>query len=137
MIYRLLADLILLIHLSIVLFVIVAQFFIVIGLILKWPSIKNIYFRLTHLIAIAIVAAQAIVGQTCPLTTWENKFRILGNEAPYPDRFFPYWIHQILFFDWSPQVFTFLYCGFGVIVLLTFVLAPPRLGRRPCNKDST
>jgi hypothetical protein len=137
MIYRLLADLVLVTHVAFVMFVVLGQLVILIGWACKWSWIRNFWFRLAHLGGIVVVAGQAIAGVVCPLTTWENQLRVLGGESTYPDRFVPYWLHRVLFYSWEPHVFTWVYCGFGVIVIATFVLAPPRKRKRAASPDST
>ena len=39
-------------------------------------------------------------------------------------------VHDLLFFDAEPWVFTLLYTAFGLLVVATFVMAPPRWRRR-------
>jgi hypothetical protein len=43
-----------------------------IGILLGWKWIRNPWFRYTHMFMILIVAAEATIGMTCPLTDWEN-----------------------------------------------------------------
>jgi hypothetical protein len=77
----LLADIVVTVHLTFVLFVLVAQVLIVAGWLLRWGWVRNFWFRLIHLASIGIVAAQAVVGIICPLTTLE---RYLRREGEYP-----------------------------------------------------
>src|SRR5262249_49927579 len=60
------ADVIVAIHVAYVGYVVVGQLAILIGLALKWQWVRNPWFRVTHLIAISIVAAEAIIGMQCP-----------------------------------------------------------------------
>src|SRR2546425_8327969 len=69
--YRLLADVVLVIHFAFVAFVILGLLAVWTGRFLRWSWVRNFWFRVAHLLAIGIVAAQALGGVICPLTTWE------------------------------------------------------------------
>src|SRR4029079_7904709 len=56
--YRLLADLIVAIHAAYVAFVVVGLLLILIGLACGWKWVRNWWFRVAHLVAILIVAAE-------------------------------------------------------------------------------
>jgi hypothetical protein len=78
---------------------------------------------------IAIVVGEALAGVPCPLTIWENQFRIQAGQTNYPGDFLGYWAHRLLFYRAEPWVFTLIYTLFGLAVLLAFVLAPPRVSQ--------
>jgi hypothetical protein len=75
---------------------------------------------------IGIVVVEALLGITCPLTTWENQLRHAAGETARAESFVGRWIHDLLFYDAPPWVFTVIYCLFGAVVLATFVIAPPK-----------
>jgi hypothetical protein len=77
----LLADVVVTVHFLFMLFVLVAQLLIAVGWVLRWEWVRNFWFRLVHLASIGVVAAQALAGIVCPLTTLE---RYLRKEAEYP-----------------------------------------------------
>ena len=79
--YPFLADSILVIHALFVAFVILGFALIVIGMFRRWGWIKNLWFRLLHLLAIGIVVAEAWFGGICPLTDLENRKREAGGGA--------------------------------------------------------
>ncbi len=81
---------------------------------------------MTHLAMIAYVVLESWLGVPCPLTLWENELRRLAGESDYPGDFIGYWAHRLIFFRAEPWVFTLVYTLFGLVVLATFVLAPPR-----------
>ncbi|MHC4350168.1 MAG: hypothetical protein ACYS15_16775, partial [Planctomycetota bacterium] len=62
MVYALLADLLVLVHLLLVCFIIGGLIAIVIGGFRKWNWIRNPIFRVVHTAAIVIVAANAVAG---------------------------------------------------------------------------
>ncbi len=77
----LLADFIVTIHLLFMLFVVLALFLILLGAALGWGWVRNPWFRIVHLFSIAFVAAEALRGIECPLTTVERQLR---EDALYP-----------------------------------------------------
>ena len=128
--YRLAADAVVLIHFSYVAFVVVGLLAILLGLLCRWGWVRNVWFRSLHLLAILIVAGEAVCGITCPLTTWEQHLRALAGDTAYRGDFIADWVHQLLFYEFPPWVFTLAYVLFGLVVLAAFVFAPPRWRRR-------
>ena len=120
--YSLIADTILIIHFTFVLFVVAGFLLIVIGLVARWSWIHNRAFRLTHLAAIGIVVLQAWFGQLCPLTIWENELRRRAGESGYTESFIGHWLHEILFYQGPPWVFTLIYTVFGALVFFAWFL---------------
>ncbi len=119
-----LADLILVVHFSFVLFVTGGLLLVWLGALLDWRWIRNRWFRLAHLAAIAFVAFEALVGVMCPLTVWEDALRGIHDERSFVAR----WIHRVMFYEWPEWVFTVAYVAFAVIVIATYWLVPPRKG---------
>jgi hypothetical protein len=126
MTYDLLADLIVAVHVSYVSYVILGQAAILLGLLRRWSWIRNPYFRLTHLAAIGIVAVEALLDIPCPLTRWEDRLRELAGHSVKEGSFIGRLLDTVLFYDCEPAVFAWIYVGFAAIVLLSFILAPPR-----------
>ena len=127
--YRLAADVMVVVHLAFVAFVVFGQVAILIGIVRGWSWVRGFKFRVAHLVAIAVVLVQSLLGTTCPLTTWEKQLRQLGGQESYSGDFLARWAHDLLFFDAEPWVFALIYTVFGLLVLLTFFCAPPI--RRP------
>lgn len=69
--------------------------------------------------------AETLCGVTCPLTVWEQQLRDLTGQASYRGDFVATWVHDLMFFDADPLVFTLVYCLFGAVVLLSWLLVPP------------
>ena len=129
--YLALADLTLIVHAAFVVFVILGLLLIWIGRSRHWAFVRNIWFRLAHLAAIGIVAAEALAGFVCPLTTWEDRLRLLaGGEERYQGSFVQHWLHQVMFFDVNQKVFTVAYIAFFLAVALSLWSVPPRWPRR-------
>lgn len=134
MFYRLAADAVVVVHFAYVAFVVVGLLAILLGLACGWRWVRNPVFRILHLGAIVFVAAEALGGVTCPLTTWEYQLRTLAGDATYQGDFIAAWVHDLLFFDAEPWVFTVCYVAFALVVLATFLFGPPRWRtRRPAK----
>ncbi|MEH6823855.1 MAG: DUF2784 family protein [Motiliproteus sp.] len=73
--YQNLADLVLLLHALLVVFVVAALLLTVVGGYSRWRWVRNWWFRLVHLVAIAVIVAQSWLGLLCPLTTLEMWLR--------------------------------------------------------------
>ena len=129
--YAILADLITTIHFAYVAFVVIAQLLILVGILLRWKWIRNPWFRCIHLAMILIVALEAMGGIECPLTVWDSQLRAMAGQETQEGTFVGNLLWSILYFDATQYrgLLTSIYYGFAVLVLVTFLLAPPRLGR--------
>ena len=124
--YVWLADSTVILHASFVLFVVGGQFLILLGWLSNWRWTRNFIFRVTHLAAILFVMLEAWLGVNCPLTVLENRLRELAGLAGYELSFIGYWLNRMLFYTAPEWVFTSLYSGFGLLVVLTFLAYPPQ-----------
>jgi hypothetical protein len=129
MMYGYLADGVVAIHVAYVAFVLVGQGVILLGAVLGWTWIRNLWFRSVHLVAIVYVAWEALWGIDCPLTVWEYDLRRLAGQDAAEGSFIGRWLHEILFYDFEPWFFTCAYVAFAIVVFATFVAAPPRWRR--------
>lgn len=87
MLYSLAADVVVLLHLSFVLFVLLGGLFV-----LKWPRVMWL-----HLPAVAWGAFIEFSGWICPLTPLENWLRTQGEEAGYEGDFIVRYVVSILY----------------------------------------
>jgi hypothetical protein len=129
-VYCLLADAVAVFHFAFVAFIVGGLVAIVAGVVLRWPWVRNFYFRAIHLAMIAIVVEESLLGVGCPLTDWEDNLRLAGGAAVEPNSFIGRLIHSLLFVNLSPSVLCVCYVVFGLAVLLVFIFAPPRWPRR-------
>jgi len=123
--YLFLADVIAIIHLGYVIFVILGFILIILGIILKWKWIRNLWFRIMHLAAIVGVAFEALLGVNCPLTVLEFKLRYASCLSGKKVSFIGNIIDSILFYNAPMWLFTTIYTAFAIIVVITFIIAPP------------
>ncbi len=130
------ADAVLVVHTAFIAFVVLGLVVVLLGGLLGWRWVRNPWFRLAHLACILYVAGQALAGIMCPLTTWENDLRIAGGQDPYTELgFIATWLQRVIFFQAEPIVFTLAYCGFALLVVLSFVLVPVRWRRPRASAD--
>jgi uncharacterized membrane protein YhhN len=87
LIYRVLADLVLVAHLAFVLFVVLGGL-----LAMQWPRVA-----LLHIPAAVWGALIEFTGWICPLTPLENWFRTRGGEAGFTGGFIQHYIQPILY----------------------------------------
>ena len=115
-ILRVVADLVLMTHVAFVAFVIFGLLLILVGGFRQWAWIRNPWLRLSHLVAVGVVVAQAWFGVICPLTTLEMWLRDQAGDITYEETFISHWLHQLLFYQAPSWVFAVCYTGFGILV---------------------
>ena len=131
--YRLAADFVVLFHMAWVLVVVLGLPAIWLGIAFRQAWARNFWWRCGHLSMILIVVAESLAGITCPLTTWERQLRDLAGQKSYEGAFIANLVHDWLFYDAPGWVFAAVYSAFGMVVLMSFVVAPPRW---PCFRRS-
>jgi hypothetical protein len=106
MIWRALADLVLLIHFAFIVFVIVGGFFAILWRWLPW----------VHLPAVAWAVILEFSGWICPLTPLENSLRQASGEAGYAGGFLEHYLVQVIYPAGLTPEFQ-IYLGLGVILI--------------------
>jgi hypothetical protein len=124
--YQLAADAVLLLHALFVLFVVLGLLLVFAGRVFEWAWVRNPWFRLLHLVAIAVVVAQAWLSVICPLTTIEMWFRSRAGDATYSGAFIAHWLETALYYQAPPWVFVVCYTAFGALVLASWFWVRPR-----------
>ena len=137
LIYRQLADAVLALHFAIVTFVVGGLVLIIIGNLVHWRWVNALWFRVAHLAAIAVVAAEAWLGIACPLTTLEWWLRAksgVTSSLGHSESFVGYWLHRLLFYSAPPWVFVLAYSVFGLLVVAAWIRFPPHSNRRAAKR---
>lgn len=127
---QLLANAVLALHVALVLFVVGGLLLIVVGNLRHWRWVNSLAFRLAHIVAIAVVVAEAWLGIPCPLTTLEMSLRAQAGAPTYGGDFIQHWLQRFLYYDAPAWVFVVLYSAFGLVVAATWWYFPPTLQRR-------
>jgi hypothetical protein len=105
LLYRVAADLLVLLHLAFILFVVAG------GLaVFKWP-----WMALLHIPAAAWGAMIEYKGWICPLTPWENNLRKLAGGEGYTEGFIEHYILQIIY---PPGLTRDMQTTLGTVVIL-------------------
>ncbi len=125
------ADITAIVHFAFFSFVIVGQILILVGILWRWQWIRNIWFRATHLLAIVLVGAEAVMGMNCPLTDLERFFRAKAGQTVSDASFMARLVNEIMFYQFPDWVFRIAHISFALLVIATFILAPPRWPRFP------
>ena len=120
------ADLLLILHVALVAFVVLGLAAIFVGGAIEWSWVRNLWFRLSHLIVIGIVVLQAWLGVLCPLTSWEMALRERAGGAVYEGSFIQHWLHSLLYYSAPEWVFIAAYTVFGALVLASWLVVRPR-----------
>jgi hypothetical protein len=126
-----LADTILVVHFLFIAFVLGGQGCILVGAFRRWAWIRRRGFRVSQLVAIAVVVVQSWVGMVCPLTLWESTCRRTSGETTYTGTFVSYWVSKLVYFDVPQRVFTTAYTLFGLIVLASWFIVKPEKRKQP------
>ncbi|MHC4106519.1 MAG: DUF2784 domain-containing protein [Planctomycetota bacterium] len=129
--YALLADLVVFIHLLFIGFVVGGELLIVIGAFRRWNWVRNLGFRIAHVLAIVLVAVDSIAGILCPLTEWEAALRRRAGQFVEADvSFMGRLVRTVIYVELPGWAFTTIYVGFALLVIATLFLVPPRRRRR-------
>lgn len=128
--YQLLADVVLVFHFAVVVFVVGGLLVVLVGNLLgHWPWVNSFWFRVAHLVAIAFIVAQSWLEQVCPLTTLESWLRVQAGSTGYRKSFVEHWVQAILFYEASPLTFAIVYSAFAALVAFAWWRFPPRARR--------
>ena len=104
----LIADIVLVFHFCVVIFITFGFFLIPIGCKFGWGWIANTQLRIFHSGMVLFITLETLLGITCPLTSIENSLRGIHQSKS----FIGYWIKQIIYWDFPTQFFIILYCIF-------------------------
>ena len=77
----------------------------------------------------------AWVGKICPLTIWENEMRETAGGEAYPGTFVGYYLQRVIYYDFPIWVFAIAYTVFAALVLITWIIWPPRWPRSNYSKE--
>lgn len=110
MLYRFLADAVVVLHFGFVLFVVLGGLFA-----LRWP--RAVWL---HLPAVVWGAGIEFLGGICPLTPFEIRLRELGGEAGYAGGFVEHYVLPVLY----PEALTrdIQYILGGIVILLNVMI---------------
>jgi hypothetical protein len=126
MLYKILADIIVIVHFVWILFMLIGFIFTLYGFFWKRFFDKWL-FRILHLFGIAYVSLLAILGKYCPLTIWENTLRIKHDSTlTYPGSFMIHYVEKLVYPDIDPLIIIIPTTFIAVFTVAVFIIRPPK-----------
>lgn len=122
----LLADLVLVLHVGVVLFVVIGELLVLAGGWRGWAWVRIRWLRLLHLLLMVFIAMQPWLGRLCPLTDWEQALRARAGEATYEGGFIAHWLGELLYMQAPWWAFVAAYSAFALLVVASWWIVPPR-----------
>jgi len=125
MFYKIIADIIVVMHFIWIIFMLLGFFLTVYGFFRKrffdwW------LFRTLHLLGILFVGILTILRRFCPLTILENLSRVRYNlEGTYPGSFIVHYIEKLVYPDINQILLLVGTIFVAVFVLVVYIIRPP------------
>jgi len=124
MVYSVLADIVVILHLAYAGFVVFGFISIAMGRLFRWSWTRHKSFRIVHLSCIGFVALEALLGADCPLTVLENRLLVAAGQVSYQRSFIGHVANRLLFYDAPEWVFTGIYVVLFLLGFLAYFLFP-------------
>lgn len=124
-----LANVVAFLHLAYALFVILGTAAIVIGPALGWRWIRNLPFRVLHVMAVYIVLVEEAFGIQCPLNVLQWDLRSAGGGPPEATEGLGGILDGLLYRTIPGWALDVLYWSLGVGLLVLLYVVPPRWRR--------
>lgn len=109
------------IHLGVIAFNVAGLVVIPVGARLGWAWVRLRWLRLLHLGSLAVVALQAVLGEACFLTAWQDDLTGGGEADPLIMRT----VNALIYWDLPMWVFSAMYVAVFAYVLALWKLVPP------------
>ena len=131
------ADGVLMAHVAIMTLVFGGAVAVAVGNARHWRWVNAPAFRILHLAAIAVIAAEAWCGVVCPLTTLEMRLRARAGAPTYSGSFVEHWLGRLLYYDAPAWVFLLGYTLFAALVVAMWWRFPPRFRPRQVGSPAS
>ena len=133
MIYKIFADIILMVHLFWIVFMLIGFVltFCTVFLSKNKKFLDRWVFRTLHLLGIFYVGSLNVLDKYCPVTIFENYLRMKYSQTSvYPDSFFiVYYIEKLVYPDVNPLIIQIPTLFIAVFTLIVFVVRPSSIYR--------
>jgi hypothetical protein len=113
---------ILLVHVAVIAFNVAGCVLIPIGAWRGWRWVREFWFRLAHLLSLAVVALQALFGRACFLTIWQGDLSGKSHVQPL----IAGWIDRLIYWPLPLWVFAVAYGVVFVYVVALWIFVRPR-----------
>ena len=114
------------VHIGIITFNVFGLIVIPLGVWLGWAFVRVLWWRLLHLVALLIVALQAVLGRACFLTIWEGDLAVRAGETSSNLPLIQGWITRLVFWPLPIWAFAVFYVAIALYVIALWVIVPPR-----------
>lgn len=130
MVYKILADIIVVIHFIWVLFMLVGFILTVAGF--WWRGFFDKWlFRTLHMGGILFVGIMVALKQYCPLTLWENVLRAKYDPSLlYAGSCIVHYVQRLLYPDINPLIIRGVTTFIAFFTIVVFIIKPPEKIRR-------
>lgn len=127
MIYKILADLIIIVHFTWILFMLLGFFWTVYAILFSQKFFQRWVFRTLHLLGIFYVGSLSLLGQVCPLTIWENSLRAKYDPSQvYSGSFIVHYIENLVYPELDVLVIKIATLFIAVFSISIYILKPPQ-----------
>lgn len=113
---------ILLLHLAIIAFNVAGCVLVPIGAWRGWRWVHEFWWRLAHLLSLAVVALQALLGRACFLTIWQGDLSGASQVQPL----IAGWIDRLVYWALPLWVFAVAYVVVFAYVIALWMWVRPR-----------
>jgi hypothetical protein len=120
-----LAAAILAAHVGVILFNLFGLIAVPLGAVCGWRFVRVRWWRVLHLVSLAAVAGQAVLGRACILTIWQAAF---VGMAGSPTPLIMGWVNRVIYWPLPIWVFAALYLLVLGYALALLWLVPPARG---------
>jgi hypothetical protein len=114
------------VHIGIIAFNVFGLIVIPLGVWRGWAFVRVLWWRLLHLVALLIVALQAVLGRACFLTIWESDLAARAGETSSNLPLIQGWITRLVFWPLPIWAFAVFYVAIALYVIALWVIVPPR-----------
>ncbi|MDB5466513.1 MAG: hypothetical protein JWQ46_1275 [Phenylobacterium sp.] len=116
-----LAQTVLAIHLGVIAFNVFGLVAIPLGAWRDWAWVRVRWWRALHLVSMAVVALQAVLGRACFLTLWQDQLTGARAEPPLIMR----WVNSVIYWPLPIWVFAAAYLAVFAYVVVLWRRVPP------------
>ncbi len=120
---RMAALSILVFHLAIIAFNVAGCVLIPIGAWRGWHWVRGFGWRLAHVLCLAVVAVQALLGRACFLTVWQEDLSGVSNARPL----IAGWINRLIYWPLPLWAFAVTYVAVFAYVIALWIRVQPRM----------
>ena len=122
-----LVNIVLLLHFTVVIFVVLGLPAVLVGNRRGWDWTNHLWWRVAHLLVIGVVVLQAWLGRCYGFTVLESSLREKAGQVGYERSFIAYWVQRLLYYEGPLWIFALVYTVFAALVAWAWWRYPPTL----------